>query len=121
MSEVQGHRLDDTKFGNLPFTMKNGDFWLYLNPQTGKPLKPEDRWAPASTNLTGTVWGFKAPNGCGIGTLVNHTVREEADGTISVRPDDGSSNSILHSYRSGSEDLTWHGYIEHGLWIELSQ
>jgi hypothetical protein len=40
-------------------------------------------------------------------------VREEDDGTISVRPGDGSSNSIL---LSGAFGKTWHGYIEHGEW-----
>jgi hypothetical protein len=43
-----------------------------------------------------------------------HTVREEDDGTISVRPGDGSSNSILIKYRA--EPTWWHGYIEHGVW-----
>lgn len=48
-----------------------------------------------------------------IGNLELHTVREHEDGTISVRPGDGSSNSILIS---GSRGRKWHGYIEHGIW-----
>lgn len=47
------------------------------------------------------------------GRLEHHTVREEDDGTISVRPNDGSSNSIQITGGQGRE---WHGYIEHGVW-----
>jgi hypothetical protein len=41
-------------------------------------------------------------------------VREHEDGTISVLPGDGSSNSILVSRR----DKSWHGYIRHGVFEE---
>lgn len=40
-----------------------------------------------------------------------HTVREHEDGTISVRPGDGSSNSILVKQGDGQQ---WRGYIDHG-------
>ncbi len=53
--------------------------------------------------------------GYGIGNLTKHTIREEDDGTISVRPGDGSSNSILIT---GAHGRTWHGYIERGVWNE---
>ncbi len=49
--------------------------------------------------------------GFAIAWLRNHTVREHEDGTISVRPGDGSSNSILVI---GHDSEQWHGYIEHG-------
>jgi len=70
-------------------------------------------------NLTGTIWQIVAPgtDGHGVATLTKHTVREEDDGTISVRPGDGSSNSILVT--SGSDGSTYHGYIEHGVWTSV--
>jgi hypothetical protein len=40
-------------------------------------------------------------------------VREHEDGTISVRPGDGSSNSILITGHDGEQ---YHGYIECGVW-----
>jgi hypothetical protein len=106
---MQGRRLPDTPFGDLPDDIQPGDFWRYLNRATGVPMlvtKP--------TNLTDGVWGFCSPIG-GIGTLMSHTVREHEDGTITVAPGDGSSNSILFTEGGGR---TWHGYIERGLWKE---
>jgi hypothetical protein len=50
------------------------------------------------------------------GLLANlraHTVREHDDGTISVRPGDGSSNSILVTRRP---EESWHGYVDHNDW-----
>lgn len=63
-------------------------------------------------NLTRTCWGFCAPNECGIGLLTKHTVREHEDRTISIRPNDGSSNSVLIK----GANCQWHGFIEHGVW-----
>lgn len=108
-----GRRLPDTRFGELPDDPQPGDYWKYLDRETGQPmlLSGEGR---RPTNLTNTVWGFYSPDGNGMGTLVSHTVREHEDGTISVLPGDGSSNSILHS--GGAKNLTWHGYIYNGEW-----
>ena len=93
-------------FDSLP-DYQPGDYWQIgdgQDPQTPFYVK----WA---SNLTGTCWRIVTPLGQ-IGTLMKHTVREEEDGTISVRPNDGSSNSILITDHRGS----WHGYIEHGEW-----
>lgn len=111
---MNGRRLDDTVFGHLPSDIQPGDFWKYLD--RNDPSKPMDCGQPAADggNLTRTVWGYMSPIG-GIGTLRLHTVREEENGSISVRPGDGSSNSILHKC---SNDKIWHGYIEKGLWSE---
>lgn len=68
-----------------------------------------------ATNLSGELWFVTTPNGL-VGNLANHTVREEADGSISVRPGDGSSNSILVH---GAMGKSWHGYIESGVWSEV--
>lgn len=111
MSDTKmGRRLPDTTFGELPDDLQPGDYWKYLDRQ--HPTLP--MIVTEQGNLTGTVWGFYSPDGNGIGTLRRHTVREEDDGTISVRPGDGSSNSILHS--GGAQEMSWHGYIEHGVW-----
>lgn len=90
--------------------MQPGDYWKLVGEEG--PLKSDD-----PQNLTGTCWIVVAPMsyGYGIGQLVHHTVREHEDCTISVRPNDGSSNSILITGHSGEQ---WHGYIEHGEWIK---
>lgn len=113
---MQGRRLPDTEFGRLPDDAQPGDYWKYL--VGGEPMAPIENFPGKGQagNLTGTVWGYYSPDGNGMGTLMRHTVREEDDGTISVRPGDGSSNSILHS--GGATGKTWHGYIEHGVWRE---
>lgn len=106
---MNGRRRPDVVFGELPDDLRPGDYWKYLD-RNGDP-KHVDR----PGNLTGTVWGIYTPDrGAGVGTLMAHTVREHEDGTISVRPGDGSSNSILQRGAGG----TWHGYIEHGVWRE---
>lgn len=60
------------------------------------------------------AWLACTPNGL-LGSLANHEVTENDDGTISVSP------SILVSGYSYEEkkDITWHGYLEHGVWREV--
>lgn len=110
-------RLPDTQFGSLPDDAQPGDYWKYLGGD-GQPMSARAHCGGesgrAAQNLTDTCWGFYSPDGNGMGTLVYHTVREHEDGTISVLPGDGSSNSILHS--GGAKNLTWHGYIHAGEW-----
>lgn len=117
---VTGRRLPDCRLGDFPLPyddLQPGDIWKYLD-GVGEPIvaasmyKREDM----SGNLTGGVWGFFSPDGNGVGTLALHTVREHDDGTVSIRPGDGSSNSVLHS--GGPEGLSWHGYVEHCVWSE---
>jgi hypothetical protein len=113
-----GRRLPDTRFGDLPLELDDlqpGDIWKYLSAD-GTPVIAAELYPTEdmSGNLTGGVWGFCSPDGNGIGTLALHTVREHDDGTVSIRPGDGSSNSVLHS--GGPEGKTWHGYVEHGVW-----
>lgn len=106
---MRGRRLPDTRFGQLPSDAQPGDYWKYLDRHTGEVMEVD-----FDSNLTHTVWGFYSPDGNGMGTLRQHTVREHEDGTISVLPGDGSSNSILHS--GGAQGLTWHGYVYNGEW-----
>ena len=107
---MKGTRLADTQLGGLPDGCDTpGAYWKYVNSED-EPLRPNE-----PGNLTNTMWGFCGPHG-GIGTLSKHTVREEEDGTISVRANDGSSNSIRFG---GGNIPEWHGYIEHGVWNEL--
>jgi hypothetical protein len=106
-----GRRRPDTNRGMLPDELQPGDYWKVLDRSSGEPAKP-DRAAPS--NLTGTVWQVVPPEtGYGVATLTFHTVREHEDGTISVLPGDGSSNSILVK---GSNGKQWHGYIRRGVW-----
>lgn len=119
MSDLIGRRLPDTKRGAFPLSyddLRPGDYWKVLDPETGEPVVVIDH----PSNLTGCHWFAVAPGPNGVKMLANllaHTVREHGDGTISVLPGDGSSNSILVKRR---EDLgeVWHGYIYEGVWRE---
>ena len=118
---MKGQRLADTPADRLPVDLDDmcaGGYWKVLTKDGSRPITPEEYSGGRSypSNLTGQVWGFWSPDGNGMGTLVAHTVRENEDGTISVLPGDGSSNSILHS--GGASKQTWHGYIYDGEWKE---
>lgn len=133
---MKGRRLDDSPIGQFPVPydeLQPGDYWKVLTYEGDRPLDvlnhAEDRtfWGSKDDprfagNLTGGVWGVMTPavgkdSRSLHGMLSIHTVREHEDGTITVAPGDGSSNSILVKRR---EDLgeTWHGYIDHGVWRE---
>lgn len=112
-------RLRDTREGELPEGIEVGAYWKVLDDQTGHP-----KLVHHPGKLTEECWrlvvplardtGFKNPKfGYAIANLDHHTVREEEDGTISVRPGDGSSNSILVS--KSANGPSWHGYVEHGV------
>ena len=47
------------------------------------------------------------------GLLTEHTVTEHEDGTITVSP------SIFISRIMGDKTITWHGYLERGIWREV--
>lgn len=128
----EGTRLPDTPLGDVPSrvieeewtTSYPGAYWKVMSrKEPSVPLTPSDinhGTSPENGNLTNTVWGVITPNGL-YGMLSIHTVREEDDGTISIRPGDGSSNSVLVTYESLEHPETnksWHGYIEHGIWSE---
>lgn len=107
--QLQGARLPDLDFREN-FTMRSdppGTFRKIINTPEGYA---------GATNLTGEIWFVITPNGLH-GNLANHTVREEEDGSITVKPGDGSSNSILVG---GAGESSWHGYITRGLWWELT-
>lgn len=110
---MKGRRRPDTRRDRLPRgRILAGDYWKVLESGTGKPAIIDDE----PTNLERTEWMVVAPmpsGGFAIGRLTKHTVRELDDGTISVRPGDGSSNSILIT---GSNSQQYHGYIERGIW-----
>lgn len=106
-----GRRRPDTIEGDLPENIQPGDYWKILAAD-GTPKQ-----STAASNLTKTCWHVAVPLGVGdeaysLGNLVQHTVREHEDGTISVLPGDGSSNSILVRRRKNE---SWHGYIRRGV------
>lgn len=113
---IQGRRRADIPLGELPEDVQPGDLWRYTSRVTGEPLSAAALYPreDMSGNLTDEVWGYASPDGNGIGTLALHTVRTHDDGTVSIRPGDGSSNSVLHS--GGGQGLTWHGYVDHSRW-----
>lgn len=112
---MQGRRRQDLELDRLHDDVRPGDYWKILDRKSGEPLRID-----SPTNLTGTSWFVVAPigdeGGFAIGRLENHTVREHDDETISVRPHDGSSNSIEIA---GAHGFKWHGYIEHGIWTSV--
>ncbi len=110
---MKGRRREDTYRGMLPDDIQPGDYWKVLDRSSGEPAKSD-----SSSNLTGLVYMVVAPMSYGyaLGNLTHHTVREHDDGTISIRPNDGSSNSILITGHHGEQ---WHGYIEHGEWNQI--
>lgn len=123
LNRFQGRRREDRIEGSphgdpLPDDMQIGDYWKVLDPN-GSPkivIQPG--------KLTEHCWRLIVPldDGTGIfgpfaiGNLAHHTVRENEDGTISVLPGDGSSNSILIS---GARGRSWHGYIYSGEFREI--
>lgn len=108
-----GKRRKDTYRGMLPDNIEAGDYWKVLDRSSREPAKSE-----TTSNLIGSIWMVAAPMSYGfaLGNLTHHTVREHDDDTISIRPNDGSSNSILIT---GHNSESWHGYIEHGEWKEI--
>lgn len=111
---MQGRRLPDTKMNEFPKDVQPGDYWKILN-SDGTP-----RIVHHPGKLTETCW-FACPprpdgDGFALGRLEYHTVREHEDGTISVLPNDGSSNSIAIQ---GAHGYFWHGYIYNGVWKEI--
>ena len=112
----EGRRLPDLPHGEIHTEIQPGDYWKILTHDGSEPLR-----ATYASNLTGSCWFVVVPlvkanslaKGYGLGKLMKHTVREHEDGTISVRPNDGSSNSILVT--KGQDGPSWHGYIEHGV------
>lgn len=117
---MMGRRRPDTEMGSLPDDLQPGDIWrVTVRGDTAPALAVNWPGAgpKAAENLTGGVWCYVVPEPCkGLGTLVYHTVREHDDGTVSVRPGDGSSNSILHDDGRG---CTWHGFVEHNEWTAV--
>ena len=111
---MKGRRRPDSPIGKIPRGVRAGDFWKVLTDDGDRPIAIEGE----PSNLTGCMWRVAAPMSYGfaIGTLTKHTVREEDDGTISVRAGDGSSNSILITGHAGEQ---WHGYIERGTWSHV--
>lgn len=107
---MTGRRRPDTPRGDLPPDVQAGDYWRVLDRSSWQPAESNE-----PSNLTGAVWMVAAPMSYGfaLGNLTKHTVREHEGGTISVRPGDGSSNSILITGRHGEQ---FHGYIDRGEW-----
>lgn len=106
---MKGRRQPDRSRGTLPPDLQAGDYWKILD-DDGQP-----KLVQHPGKLTEECWMVAAPTSYGyaLGNLERHTVREHPDGTISVRPGDGSSNSILITGHRGEE---YHGYIERGEW-----
>lgn len=109
MGDLAGRRLPDLPFSEIHTEIAPGDYWKILDSDTGEPKRSEH-----PENLTGTCWYVVVPlgGGYGLGRLEKHTVREHEGGTISVLPNDGSSNSILVEQ---APTKRWHGFIYRGV------
>lgn len=60
-------------------------------------------------NTGGDTWLCTTPNGL-FGNISKHQITQHEDGTITVSP------SIL--VRKSNDGLSWHGYLERGIWRE---
>ncbi len=99
---MQGRRLENNTF---PHDMEDGDYSKAII-------------TPAGGGEKKINWFIKTPNGIS-GNLVNHIVHENADGSITVKPEKISSNSILaQEFVGGTVTKSWHGYIDQGFWKE---
>lgn len=58
------------------------------------------------------VWYVRAPGTTLLGSLANHEVMEHDDGTITAAP-----SIRIRSY-AGDREITWHGYLQRGVWKE---
>jgi hypothetical protein len=58
---------------------------------------------------TDGIWYVYLP-GCGVGNIVNHTVEEHEDGTITVSP------SILMWGHKDGQRTQFHGFLIKGVW-----
>jgi hypothetical protein len=107
---TQGRRREDLPEGQHHGDLEPGDYWKILDRDSGDPLLIE-----FPGKLTTDCWHVVVPMSesgrYGIADLRHHTVREHDDGTISVLPNDGSSNSILVSDHRSS----WHGFVYEGV------
>lgn len=98
--KLQGRRLADGEM-----TMEPGDY-----------SKIE---AYSGDEFVCIMWWMKSPIGGPIFQIGpkpiggGYEVEENEDGTITVQPHEGNSNSILVSWPNGK---SWHGYIYNGEW-----
>lgn len=78
---------------------------------TRKDMKSGDGLRPGEYGkheLNG-IWYACTPNGM-MGNLASHEIIEHEDGTITVLP-----SILVENYNS----LSWHGYLERGVWREV--
>jgi len=66
------------------------------------------------------------PPGCHAGGIPDHGVVEHEDGTITVTPsivlEDVASNNEFILWDVNEQNglhISWHGYLEHGVWREV--
>jgi len=69
---------------------------------------------PWVENVGKPLWVCKTPNGH-VGNLQVHTIKEEADGTITVTP-----SILISGHREGDPpgqiSELWHGHLKAGVW-----
>lgn len=105
---MQGRRLPDASWpdGILPADLTDlhdGDYWKC----TGYHGTPRPAGQPADECWC-VYYG-------GAAMIPHHEIEEHDDGTITIEPRPGNSNSILISDSRGER---WHGYIYRGEWKE---
>lgn len=107
MSEISGI-MKGTRIPDGEFPAKRGEYSKFIVEKDGTEY---------------VMWFMKSPIGgpsFQIGPKPiggGHEVEENEDGTITVQPQPGNSNSIL--IRWGSQvEKSWHGYIYKGVWQE---
>lgn len=66
----------------------------------------------------GKYWIVKTPNGLVAG-IQKHTVIEHEDKTITVSPSILVKGYTFENGEFGDSEITWHGYLERGVWREV--
>lgn len=59
-------------------------------------------------------WFGRPPGTDLVGDLSNHTIIENADGTITVSP-----SILIRGTNDAGNPISWHGYLEFGFWREV--
>lgn len=108
--EVRGRRLPNVSWPDvLPGVeeFKDGDYWFCHGHPGQKNAGTDGRW-------------FLYFHGAA--AIPNHYVVEHRSGAISVpRPGQmGAPPGVANSVQIRHGNQHWHGYIEHGLWVELA-
>lgn len=80
---------------------------VYIEPEQVVPLEQAGDYGQ---DHDGVWWAWAPCKGASQARISLHDITEHEDGTITASP------SILMNF--GAHGVTWHGFLEHGVWRE---